>query len=364
MDSDFLKHIHLVDGRANSLADDMAQELEAVRERLMAKIAAVAGKLKTDWESTSLKKRKQLLELQRHEIEKILAEIYQVKMRGLTDEAARDVIAATASHTVTTMNSALGTTVKLGAGLSAPLIEKWFESSTVDGLLINEWLSKLEKAAADRIISVGRQALIEGLGIDSAARLMRTQGIQGSVPGLKGLARTFMLSASNYAKDTSLEKHFSHVMKGWRYSATLDRRTCIRCGVLDGKVYKLDAPKPSLPLHWQCRCTYLPVTKTFKELGVDVPEPKKNPRTTVKHSARKVNHKDGSTSTKWTVESVSKVKAGTTYRQWMKSQLEADPAFVRQVLGKTRFELFKSGKLILNQMVYQGRIKNLTELQA
>jgi hypothetical protein len=35
---------------------------------------------------------------------------------------------------------------------------------------------------------------------------------------------------------------------------------------------------------------------------------------------------------------------------------------VRRVLGKTRFELFKAGKLSLSGMVTDGRIKKLSEL--
>ena len=50
------------------------------------------------------------------------------------------------------------------------------------------------------------------------------------------------------------------------------------------------------------------------------------------------------------------------YHTWMKQQLEKDPAFVRQVLGKTRFELFTSGTLSLEKMAVHGKIKTLSEL--
>ncbi len=80
----------------------------------------------------------------------------------------------------------------------------------------------------------------------------------------------------------------------------------------------------------------------------------------MKRSAKKVEHKDGSTSTKFTVQDVE--HTSETYSAWMKRQLEEDPAFVRRVLGKTRFELFKAGKLSLSGMVTDGRIKRLSEL--
>jgi hypothetical protein len=83
-------------------------------------------------------------------------------------------------------------------------------------------------------------------------------------------------------------------------------------------------------------------------------------RPAVKHSARTVHHRDGSTSTKFSVEEAKQFSG--TYNQWLKYQLEADPDFVQSILGKTRFELFKSGKLSLDAMSTHGQIKNLSAL--
>ena len=351
-----LKQSHRVESRANSLADDMAEALEAVDERIMGKLAKVAGQLDTDWENTAFKKRKKILERQRTEVESILAEVYQDKASALVSEAAQDVIQSTAKVTAKTMSALTGIEVKLGHGLSKSLVKKWFESSTVDGLLFTDWLNKLEKAAADRIVAVGCQSLIKGLGVDSAARLMRDQGIKGSVPGLRGLASTFLQSTNNYAREQTIMEHFAEVVTGWRHLGTLDGRTCLRCGPLDGKTYGLKESKPTLPLHWRCRCLYLPETgeSYFRE----------GTRAAVKEDLRIVHHRDGSTSTKFSVAEVEQVPAKTTYQSWLKGQLEKDPEFVKEVLGKGRFELFKAGKLNLNRMVSNGRIKKLSELTA
>lgn len=50
------------------------------------------------------------------------------------------------------------------------------------------------------------------------------------------------------------------------------------------------------------------------------------------------------------------------YNQWLTRQLKEDPAFVRSILGKTRFELFKAGKITLEKMVVGNRIKRLSEV--
>ena len=82
----------------------------------------------------------------------------------------------------------------------------------------------------------------------------------------------------------------------------------------------------------------------------------------MKHEGRTVHHRDGSTSTAYSPKEVEIVPGKTTYQQWLKRQLKEDPGFVRHVLGKTRFEHFKAGKLTLNRMVSHGRIKGLAEL--
>lgn len=64
------------------------------------------------------------------------------------------------------------------------------------------------------------------------------------------------------------------VIKGQVWVATLDDDTCIRCGAIDGNVYDLDAgePHPPLPLHPRCRCSVVPVLRTWRELGIDADE--------------------------------------------------------------------------------------------
>ena len=48
--------------------------------------------------------------------------------------------------------------------------------------------------------------------------------------------------------------------------AAEDERTCEKCGALHGKKYRIDK-RPILPLHANCRCTYLPVVGTHLNDG-------------------------------------------------------------------------------------------------
>lgn len=208
-------------------------------------------------------------------------------------------------------------------------------------------------STADRIVAAGREAMILGLGTRKTAALLRDRGVQGSVPGLEKLARTFLMSASNEARDGAASDMLGDSLKGWRYVATLDGRTCPVCGADDHKFFPVDKPRPKLPRHFSCRCLYVPVTR---EPGHQA----EIERPATKHEARKVRHKDGSTSTRY--RPVESRMTTENYSQWLKRQLKEDPAFVRSILGKTRFELFESGKITLEKMSVDGRIRRLSEL--
>ncbi|MHC1711312.1 MAG: hypothetical protein AB9872_04080 [Solidesulfovibrio sp.] len=116
---------------------------------------------------------------------------------------------------------------------------------------------------------------------------------------------------------TDLENHYSHFggqkLTVFDISGDLNMLGGVISGSMDGKTYGLNESKPVLPAHWRCRCLYLPVSVTWRSLGIDIDEYEGSDETTVKHSESTVHHKDGSTSTKFTVKEVGKVPAGTTY---------------------------------------------------
>lgn len=354
-----LKQHHKIEQRANQLAADMAEVLQAAHTDIIAKMAELeAQMLRGKFAEETASRRKALLHAQREEIERILALVY-ADMQAPLKEAGQDVMTYTASATSAMLAPVLGISVS-EPKLDKAVLEAWFTMSNVEGLLVNEWLSKLEKSAADRIVSAGRRAMIEAMPIGQAARFMRKNGIDGSVPALEGLARTWCQSAAHFAKEALIETQFGDFTTGWRYLATLDGRTCPVCGADDLKIYPRGADKPLLPRHWRCRCVYIPRCK-FSDI-MDNAITLIDDRPAVQHKSRIVHHRDGSTSTKFSVDKVDFVPQNMTYETWMKKQLQDDPAFVRSVLGKTRYELFKSGRITLRQMTANGKIKRLADL--
>lgn len=93
---------------------------------------------------------------------------------------------------------------------------------------------------------------------------------EGGMWRARTIARTEMLDATrNAALQSRLQNQ--GVLAGWRWMASLSSRTCPACLALNGRVFDVDEPGPDD--HPNGRCTAVPVTKTWTELGIDVPEP-------------------------------------------------------------------------------------------
>ncbi len=372
-----LKFMHRVEARSNYLADEMRQTLESVLAEIIAQTAKLqATYLMTEkWDKEVYKRKYAYLKAQRQNVEALLEEIFSA-MRPLMQDAAADVMDASANLAE---SLTLGK-ILLGGGaanVSATMLQDWIETQTIEGLLINEWLKRMSADTADKIVMAGRESLVLGHSSRQAANHLREKGISGTVPKLYALARTFLLSASHHASEAAFERLGG--VHGWEYLATLDGRTCPICGADDEKYFPQGKPRPALPRHVNCRCVYIPHSsppkfpenpehKTYDGnkgdyLKWDIEQTTRNgipPRPAVKHDESTVHHRDGSTSTKFKVGSVEHTTEN--YSQWLRRQLREDPAFVRSILGKTRFELFKAGKITLEKMVVDGRLKKISEL--
>jgi SPP1 gp7 family putative phage head morphogenesis protein len=141
--------------------------------------------------------------------------------------------------------------------------------------------------------------------------------------------RTMIAHLTETARD-SVYKANSGLFSRYRYVGTLDSRTCLVCGELDGKVFETLEDAPQLPAHHNCRCLYLPEIKGMEGFDDD------DTRASV----------DGP------------VKAGMTYEEWLKTQPDD---VVSDILGPTRFALYKSG-MPVTSFVASGETLTLKQL--
>lgn len=100
------------------------------------------------------------------------------------------------------------------------------------------------------------------------------------------------------------------------WCATLDGRTCLACGELHGKKFPSIAAAPSIPLHYNCRCVALLSSAAGKSMP--------------------------------------------TYKEFIDS---LDDKEQREVLGKTRYEMYKSGAVTLERFVNNGSVVPVSELK-
>lgn len=95
---------------------------------------------------------------------------------------------------------------------------------------------------------------------------MATQLEERMMKGFDEAHRLVRTETMHYLNESSLRAYMDSGVKKVQLWAALDERTCPKCGVKHGNPYSLkDAPV--LPLHANCRCTYLPVIDLDNKKG-------------------------------------------------------------------------------------------------
>jgi SPP1 gp7 family putative phage head morphogenesis protein len=142
---------------------------------------------------------------------------------------------------------------------------------------------------------------------------------------IKTMVRTATTHTSSLARQQTMEEN-DDIVIGYEWVSTLDSRTSNICKGLDGKIYKhRDKNKRYPPAHPNCRSSTAPVLdQRFNVDGIVTTRASRG------------------------VEGGQQVAADTTYYGWLKGQGAQGPkgrAFVMDVLGKERGELFLDGGL-------------------
>ena len=111
----------------------------------------------------------------------------------------------------------------------------------------------------------GIEALTSGIALGhnprKTARLLR-ESLGTSLTRALTIARTETLRAQRIAANENYRAN-DGVVKGWRWSASLDGRTCPSCYAMHGTIHPLSETMES---HVNCRCTSIPQTHSYQEL--------------------------------------------------------------------------------------------------
>ena len=207
-------------------------------------------------------------------------------------------------------------------------------------------ISILEQRKIKGIVKTG---MTQNKAMINIAQDLGKSGLLVSTVQLKTLTRTAITETSNFISNTTYKLN-DDVVQGYQYVATLDSRTSLICGRLDGKVYALtnkNAPQP--PQHFNCRSTTIPIIKSANQL-----------LNTNNNRLQKRKIAGLSDSRRASIN--GQVPGKTTYPEWLSNQ----PNEVKlAVLGnQKRVTLFNSGKVKFSQFSNKdGKLISLKQLE-
>jgi hypothetical protein len=243
--------------------------------------------------------------------------------------------------------------------LSPEQFQSFFQTTPLGGATLTQWVDKAFDATV-------RQGILEDLG----AGVLQGKGYRGLVDNImdhmKGftrkeavtLARTFVQTANCEAQKAVMAAN-SDIVKKWRWSSVLENSnlqtgsgTCIRCACNDGNRYNL-GEGPPIPLHPNCRCVPVPITVSYRELGIDIDELEEVARPWTERPDIPIGE-GGRNIVSWGTHQGE-------YASWFESRGEQ---FQKNVVGPKRLELIQSGKVKFKDLVdpNTGRLYRLDEL--
>jgi SPP1 gp7 family putative phage head morphogenesis protein len=228
----------------------------------------------------------------------------------------------------------------------------------IQGAPVAEWWSRQAGDTLQRFTDQMRLGMAQG---DTSAQLIqRIRGgtrngepVAGFMEISKRNADSLVRSATQAVAERAKQSTYranADILAALVWTSTLDSRTTVVCAVRDGLRYTVEDQEPighNVPwdagpgnLHFGCRSSSRPETKSFRELGIDVDELPAATRASM----------DG------------QVAADTSFEDWLgkRSTAQQDEA-----LGAGRAALWRDGKIGFRDLLDQnGRELTLAELRA
>lgn len=224
-----------------------------------------------------------------------------------------------------------------GVSLSPVTMSAFLMDTPVGGGLLKTWVKKTFSTNGQELLREEiAKGILNGESYDAMSRRIRA-GFDHSRRSMDTLVRTWMQSANNEALARIYAQN-ADIVSQVRWLATFEggvgngRGTCLLCAARDGHVWPRDkAPHP--PLHPRCRCVLIPHFDEQKA-GLNAKD---------RESARPyMVYEDG------TKKPFASGRFSGTFDEWLEKQ---PPHVAQNMLGRTRYELWKNGGLKLAGLV-------------
>lgn len=308
----------------NKVDADLAAALSAALERLPAESYTVAR-----------------MELLLGAVRELNAQAYASVLQALLVEA-QELAAYETGYQLSLFQSLIPAPVQVLfplASVSPAQVHAAAMARPFQGRLLRDWAANVEAGRMTAIRNAIRVSYVEGKTASEIVRAIRGSRAEGYADGLLQRPRRDLMAVVNTAlshtASTAREQFTganSDIIKATRWVSTLDNKTSAPCRIRDQKQYDAVTHKPighKFPwlqgpgkIHWNCRSTDAPVTKSWRELGIDIDDMSPSERASM----------DG------------QVPADTTYSQWLQRQSAGRQD---EVLGPVRGQMLRDGKLKL-----------------
>lgn len=326
---------HRLEGIANGLEADLIEILNEAKAEITGKIALLTAKAE---ESGSALRRLKWLKAQRAEVDKVLNKVY--KKIGATIESKFVEVGMESGEVYSLMlkGTQLGA-IKLGMPkLTEQRVKAWFRAFQVDGYFFNEWITRLEENAAKRVIKEVKLSMVSGERLrDTIKRVQKT--LDSGKKGADAIGKTAVFTAQAEGERAFFKENEKYFV-AYFYHTEADGKVCPQCAPMDLTKYDKLEDVPRVPLHMRCRCWI---------------EPSQEGKPIAQQPFR-VEDKTGELT-------VYKFPAEMTHNEIMQALVTKEPEFVKEALGPKRFELLASGKITVEKLYYEGKLKTIKELK-
>lgn len=215
----------------------------------------------------------------------------------------------------------------------------------VGGQLFDDIWKNLADSTRNKALYAVREGIQNGLNTAQIVQELRGQRVKqasgkfeyvgGIIEQSKNQIDSAVRTIRNHISNAAYNETFDALGFDYRkVIATLDGRTCPICSARDGDVYATSSDYPRLPWHFRTRTIAIGCDKDGKIDG-------KRPFVADTRSVKDIpkDERKGI---------IGQVDANTTYAEFFARQ---DNGFQKEVLGPTKFDLYKDGKFPLTKFI-------------
>jgi SPP1 gp7 family putative phage head morphogenesis protein len=260
--------------------------------------------------------------------------------------------------------------------LAPEQLKELARDTVIEGTQVKEWWDRQSEELRFAFNNTMKEGIARGETVDELVKRVRGTRANGFKDGVmktsrakaEALVRTSTQQVSNNARRATYENN-TDVIKAVQQVSTLDLRTSDICIARSGLQWSLPNYEPighsiphkgGPPVHWNCRSTEIPVTKSWGELsktGIKQDGPGR-PATDLDKVFRERLKKQG-----FSQEQIDKavknarasmdgeVADDLNYMDWLKGKPKTKQ---QEVLGKSKWELWQKGKVTKKQLINQN----------